>query len=162
MKKVISIILAAAMLLCLVTACSKDESGSDADANVDLDAFYTSLAEKYEGYDNLVAIEGDFLESSYPGLADIETAQFIAMAPMMSSVVNEIVLVECADAADAGKVEEILKTRVTTQAEGGAWYPDSMEAWGKAQVVAHGAYVMMVARSAGTDEIVADFNALFE
>ena len=47
------------------------------------------------------------------------------------------------------------------QAEGGAWYPESMETWSDAQVVQHGTYVAMIATAEHQDEITEQFNAQF-
>ena len=106
---------------------------------MDLTAFYNTLAEEYgwvedaasSGPDDVLMsnIEGDLLESYYPGLADVATEQLIAKAPMMSAVVNEIVLVQCDTEEDAATAASILQDRVDAQAEGGAWYPESMETW---------------------------------
>ena len=57
-------------------------------------------------------IEGDLLESYSPGLADVATEQLIAKAPMISAVVNEIVLAQCAteeDAATAAALDKALR-----------------------------------------------------
>ena len=89
------------------------------------------------------------LEGSYPGLADVATKQLIAKAPMISAVVNEIVLAECGTEEDAATAASILQDRVDAQAEGGAWYPESMETWSNAQVVQN------------QEEIAEQFNALF-
>ena len=48
-----------------------------------------------------------------------------------------------------------------SQAEGGAWYPESMEAWGKAQVIQRGTYVAMIASASYQQEMADAFNALF-
>ena len=64
-------------------------------------------------------------------------------------------------ATDAGAAAAILQTRVDSQAEGGAWYPESMEAWGKAQVIQRGTYVAMIASASYQQEMADAFNALF-
>ena len=140
MKKIISLVLVLTLMLAL-TACGGNENTNAPTADADLQSFYDTLAEEFqwdEGY--LVDIEGEMLESYYPGLSEIPTKQMIAKMPMMSSVVNEIVFLQCETEEDAAKAAEILQTRITAQAEGGAWYPESMEAWGKAQVIQNGAY----------------------
>lgn len=106
-------------------------------------------------------LEGDMLEGSYPGLADVATKQLIAKAPMISAVVNEIVLAECGTEEDAATAASILQDRVDAQAEGGAWYPESMETWSNAQVVQNGTYVAMIATADHQEEIAEQFNALF-
>lgn len=109
----------------------------------------------------MMNLEGDMLESSYPGLADVATKQLIAKAPMISAVVNEIVLAECGTEEDAATAASILQDRVDAQAEGGAWYPESMETWSNAQVVQNGTYVAMIATADHQEEIAEQFNALF-
>ena len=80
---------------------------------------------------------------------------------MMSSVVNEIVLAQCATEEDAASAAAILQDRVDAQAEGGAWYPESMEAWSNAQVIQEGSYVAMIASSQYQDELAASFQEQF-
>ena len=171
MKKWMTMALAALMMTALLTACggSKNEEGQSAD--VDLSNFYAGLAEDYhwsedpeqseEGDLLMTSIEGEMLESYYPGLADLATKQMIAKMPLMSSVVNEIVLVQCETEEDATAAAAILQDRVDAQAEGGAWYPESMEAWGKASVIQQGTYVAMIACAEYQTEIEEAFNAQF-
>ena len=162
MKKYMTALLALALALGALTACGAKQDNSEA-VEVDLPAFYAELEKKFqwnEGY--MVDLEGEMLESYYPGISDIPVTQFVAKAPMMSSVVNELVLMQCQSEEDAAEAAAILQTRVETQAEGGAWYPESMEAWGNGQVIQHGTYVAMIA-SAQFQQTWADgFNALFK
>ena len=151
MKKFLTLALSALLTMGLLTACG----GKTTDKTVDLTAFYNTLAEEY-GW-----LEGDMLEGSYPGLADVATKQLIAKAPMISAVVNEIVLAECGTEEDAATAASILQDRVDAQAEGGAWYPESMETWSNAQVVQNGTYVAMIATADHQEEIAEQFNALF-
>ena len=160
MKKSMTILLALVLALGTLTACGKQAYSEAVD--VDLPAFYTELEEKYQWGENyMVDIEGEMLENYYPGISDIPVAQFVAKAPMMSSVVNELVLMQCQSEEDAAEAAAILQTRVETQAEGGAWYPESMEAWSKAQIIQHGAYVAMFASASYQQEMVDGFEALF-
>ena len=161
MKKYMTALLALALALGALTACGAKQDNSEA-VEVDLPAFYAELEKKFqwnEGY--MVDLEGEMLESYYPGISDIPVTQFVAKAPMMSSVVNELVLMQCQSEEDAAEAAAILQTRVETQAEGGAWYPESMEAWSKAQIIQHGAYVAMFASASYQQEMVDDFEALF-
>ena len=160
MKKTMTLLLALALALGTLTACGKKADAEAAD--VDLTAFYTELEKKYEwneGY--MVDLEGEMLESYYPGISDIPAKQFLAKAPMMSFVVNELVLMQCETEQDAEAAAGILQDRVDTQAEGGAWYPESMEAWGKAKVIQQGTYVAMIASASYQQEMADAFNALF-
>ena len=169
MKKLLTLALSALLTMSLLTACGGETAPQN---DVDLTAFYNTLAEEYgwvedaasSGPDDVLMsnIEGDLLESYYPGLADVATEQLIAKAPMMSAVVNEIVLAQCATEEDAAAAASILQDRVDAQAEGGAWYPESMETWSNAQVIQEGAYVAMVACAQHQAEIVEQFQQLFQ
>ena len=153
MKKKMVLLLAGLMLV--LSACGGN-SGQTETVHVDLQAYWDTLQETYkwnEGY--MVDIEGDMLEGYYPGLSDIAAKQFIAKMPMMSSVVNEMVFME-------RETEALLQDRITTQAEGGAWYPESMEAWGRGIVIQQGTYVAMIASAEHQDEIAESFTALFQ
>ena len=156
MKKFLTLALSALLTMGLLTACG----GKTTDKTVDLTAFYNTLASGEEDI-MMMNLEGDMLEGSYPGLADVATKQLIAKAPMISAVVNEIVLAECGTEEDAATAASILQDRVDAQAEGGAWYPESMETWSNAQVVQNGTYVAMIATADHQEEIAEQFNALF-
>lgn len=162
MKKLWILILTALTL----TACG-GSGNTEAPVDADLQGLYDALAEEFqweEGY--LVDIEGEMLESYYPGLSEVSTKQFIAKMPMMSSVVNEIVFLQCETEEDAAKAAEILQSRIDYQVgdennPGGAWYPESIEAWKKGQVIQQGTYVAMIASAEYQDTITERFNALF-
>ena len=168
MRKLLTLALSAIMTMSLLTACGGETAARN---DADLTAFYDTLAEEYgwvedaasSGPDDVLMsnIEGDLLESYYPGLSDAATEQLIAKAPMISAVVNEIVLAQCATEEDAATAASILQDRVDAQAEGGAWYPESMETWSNAQVIQQGTYVAMIATAEHQDEIVEQFNAQF-
>ena len=58
-------------------------------------------------------------------------------------------------------LEEIFQTRIDTQVDGGAWYPETIQGWvDHAQVVRNGNYVMLIANE-NSDAIVEAFEALF-
>lgn len=162
MKKWMTLMLAMVMAVCCLTACGSKKEEAPAEVEVDLTAFYADVEAECgipEGY--MADLEGEMLEGYYPGLADIAAKQLIAKAPMMSAVVNEMVFMQCESEEEAAAAAEILKTRVTTQAEGGAWYPESMEAWSKGEVIQQGTYVAMVASAEYQSTIVDAFNGLF-
>ena len=171
MKRFLTLALSALLAVGLLTACGGTSDGSADTAEVSLSSFYAGLAEEYgwtedaasSGEEDILMmdVEGDLLESYYPGLADVATEQLIAKAPMMSAVVNEIVLAQCATEEDAAAAASILQDRVDAQAEGGAWYPESMEAWSNAQVIQEGSYVAMIASSQYQDELAASFQEQF-
>ena len=171
MKRFVTLMMSLLLTAGLLTACGgqKDEGGAE-DAQVSLNSLYAGWAEEYHwsedaasgGPDDLLLmdLEGETLESYYPGLAALATEQLVAKAPMMSSVVNEIVLVQCAS-EDAEAAAVILQERADAQAEGGAWYPESMEAWSKAQVLREGTYAALIASSQYQDALVSSFQEQF-
>lgn len=158
MKKLITLALAVFMMASLAACGSKKEEAKE----VDLTAFYDTLAAEYDWTDYLADTEGEMLEMYYPGLGEITTKQMIAKAPRMSSVVNEMVFLQCETEDDAAKAAEILQQRIDTQAEGGAWYPESMEAWGRGVVDQQGTYVAMIASAEHQDAIVESWKAQFQ
>ena len=62
---------------------------------------------------------------------------------------------------------EILQSRISYQVgdennPGGAWYPESIAAWEKAQVVREGTYVALIASAEHQTEIVEQFQQQFQ
>ena len=159
MKRVLTFTMTLLLAVSLLTACG---SSGKQEPEVDLTAYFTQMV-KDAGLDEnyMTDLEGEMLESYYPGISDIPTKQFLAKAPMMSGVVNEMVLMQCENEEDAGKAAAILQERIDTQAEGGAWYPESMEAWGRGQVIQQGTYVAMIASAEHQEDWADSFNALF-
>lgn len=156
MKKMMTLAL---VMFCLVmmTACGGKTDAADT-TDVDLQTIYDAMEQVYQWGDGyMVDIEGEMLESYYPGLQEISTTQFIAKMPMMSAVVNELVLLQCETEEDATKAAEILQTRIDMQAEGGAWYPESIAAWEKGQVIQKGTYVAMIASAEHQADIAETF-----
>jgi hypothetical protein len=149
-------------LAVLLLALGLAGCGKSGEEQADLTAFYAGQAEKF-GWDDTYMIElnGELLESYYPGLQALSAKQLVARMPQMTSVVNEIVLVECADEKDAAAAAEIMQNRIDDQANGGAWYPDSMEAWSNAQVYTEGNFAAMIASAEHQDELGENFTALF-
>lgn len=161
MKKLIAMALAAVMMLSLAACGAKKEEAKD----VDLAAFYETIATEYGWDDNTMANlteDPELLEMYYPGLAEITTTQLVARAPMMSAVVNEFVFLQCETDEDAEEAADILQNRIDMQADGGAWYPESMEAWGRGVVDRQGTYVAMIASAEYKDGILASWQALFQ
>lgn len=156
MKKVLCVILAVVMMMSMLAAC-----GGSKEPDVDLTAFYNTLEEKYDwGGGFMIDVEDEMLENFYPGIDAIEKEQFIAKTPIMGSV-NEVVFVKVKNKDDAAKAAEILQGRIDAQADGGAWYPEACEAWGRGKVITNGSYVAMIACVESQEEIEAAYNALF-
>ena len=163
MKKIIALLLAVLMIAGL-TACGSKEAET---VEVDLEAFYGTLEEQYGWSQSMVEIEGEMLDAYYPGLKEIPTVQMVAKMPMMSSVVNEFAFLRCETEADAEAAAELLQDRIDYQVgdennPGGAWYPESIAAWEKGEVIRHGEYVAMIASAEYQSEITDAFNALFQ
>ena len=161
MKKLIAMALAAVMMLSLAACGAKKEEAKD----VDLAAFYETIATEYGWDDNTMANlteDPELLEMYYPGLAEITTTQLVARAPMMSAVVNEFVFLQCETEEAAEEAADILQSRIDMQADGGAWYPESMEAWGRGVVDRQGTYVAMIASAEYKDSILASWQAQFQ
>ena len=159
MKRIVTILMTCVLMVGLLAGCGgKKETVPD----VDLTACFDQMV-KDAGFDEsyMTDLEGEMLDSYYPGLSEIPTKQFLAKAPMMSGVVNEVVLMQCENEDDAAKAVTILQQRITDQAEGGAWYPESMEAWGRGQVIQQGTYVAMIASAEHQEDWADSFNALF-
>ena len=152
-------IAAAVLLLCgVLSACgSKTETAND----VDLTAFYNGLAEQYDWGDDMMDLDSDMLEMYYPGLGDIAAKQFLAKAPVMSYAVNEYVFMQCENEDDAAQAAKILQTRIDSQADGDAFYPETIDQWKAAKVLQNGAYVAMIASGEHQTEIEDAWNAQF-
>ena len=159
MKRILTIVMTCVMMVGLLAACGGKKERVP---NVDLTACFDQMRQD-AGFDEfyMTDLEGEMLDSYYPGLSEIPSKQFLAKAPMMSGVVNEVVLMQCENEDDAAKAVTILQQRITDQAEGGAWYPESMEAWSRGQVIQNGTYVAMIASAEFQSTWADDFNALF-
>ena len=158
MKKLYAV-MAAALLLCgLLTACgSKTETAND----VDLTGFYNALAEQYGWGDDMMDLDSDMLELYYPGLGEISAKQLLAKSPVMSYAVNEYVFMQCENEDDAAQAAKILQTRIDSQADGDAFYPETIDQWKAAKVLQNGAYVAMIASGEHQTEIEDAWNAQF-
>ena len=128
-----------------------------------LDTLYAGMEEACgweEGY--MADVEGELLESYYPGLSGIPAKQLVAKVPAMSSDVNEVVLIQCETEEDAESAAVILQARIDAQAEGGAWYPESLEAWKAAKVLREGACAALIASGAHQAELEEQFRSQFQ
>ena len=133
-------------------------------SGVDLNGFYTSVCTTYgENFPaNMNLCESvEMLDAFYPGLSGLETKQLMIYQPMMGAVVCEIALAEAANEADVETIKGIFQSRIDSQVDGGAWYPESIEGWkNNSRIVTNGNTVMMIAYSE-CDAVVEAFNALF-
>lgn len=160
MKKRAVLILSAVLLL--AAGCGRKESGGDETAEVSLSSLYAGMTESCGWEEDYMAdVEGDLLESYYPGLGEISTRQLIAKVPAMSSDVNEIVLLQCETEEDAENAAAILQTRIDSQTEGGAWYAETLRAWEKASVLRQGTYAALIASGEFQETLEEQFNRQF-
>ena len=158
MKKLFALAAVALTLCGLLTACgSKTETTND----VDLTGFYNTLAEKYGWGDDMMDLDGEMLEMYYPGLGDIPAKQLLAKAPVMSYAVSEYVFLQADSEQDAAQAAKILQTRIDSQADGDAFYPETIDQWKAAKVLQNGAYVAMIAYGEHQTEIEDAWNAQF-
>lgn len=162
MKKRAVWILAA--LLLLASGCGRQrEEGGTEEPDVALNTLYAGMEELCgweEGY--MADVEGELLEGYYPGLSEIPAKQLIVKVPAMSSDVNEIVLMQGETEEDAESAVAILQARIDAQAEGGAWYPESLEAWKAAKVLREGTYVALIASGAHQEALEEQFRLQFQ
>ena len=155
MKKTTGLLLAAVLVLAVLSGCGS----SSADTRIDLQEFLEETGQRYD-LGGIAPLDSELLDAFYPGLREVETTQLVAYMPLITGRVSEYVFVECADRDGAKAAEEILRNRAEEQAAGGAWYPESVAAWADAQVLTRGNYVLLIAAGELTDAIAGDFTAL--
>ncbi len=165
-KKIPALFLA----LCLsLAACGGSAAGSEAaepavQENVDLTAFYESVVEENE-WPDLMVLEGELLDSFYPGLSDLSLNQCLVYTAAISASVGEIALVEAESEEDAQTAADIFQARIDYQVgddktPGGAWYPETIEGWKTtSRIERQGNYVCMAVGDHSA-EAVESFNAL--
>ena len=161
MKKLIALLLTLTAVLSLA-ACGGRQGDFDAKAP-DLNQYYEDFMSTL-GADNTPAmmdLEGEFLEAFYPGLSDCKTKQLVVKAAAISSVPFEFALVELENAADVQKAEEIFQARIDAQVQGGAFYPETIEGWKKAQVITKGSVVALISAGDSQSSAVGSFEKLF-
>lgn len=161
MKKLFAALLALTCALALA-ACGGRDGGFD-DKAPDLSQYYEDFMSTL-GADNTPAmmdLEGEFLEGVYPGLSDYAAKQAVVKTAAISSVPYEFALVELEKASDAKAVADIFQARVDMQVQGGAFYPETIAGWEKAQVLTHGKVVALIVAGGEQEDAVAAFEKLF-
>lgn len=161
MKKIFTVLVLCMSLFALAACGSTSDEPDVSDEPIVLEDFWATLEESHD-MPGMNEDSEEMNEVFFPGISEIETNQLIVKSPMMTATVCEYVFAECVDAENAEALAAILQTRIDEQAAGGAWYPESVEAWGEAQVIVNGNYVAMIASGEFTADDVAAFNALFE
>lgn len=136
------------------------EATPDAGSSVNLNSFYKSMSSAH-GFGSMESVTGDFLANFFPGMSSVKTSQQEIYMAMMTASAVEIALVEVENSSDVNTVKNIFETRIKTQVEGGAWYPETIEAWEKnSRVVTNGNFVLMVVHP-NCDAIASSFQGLF-
>ena len=162
MKKLTSILLSMTLILTLA-ACGGGGNGGQNKEAPDLNQYYEDFMSTL-GADNTPAmmdLEGEFLETFYPGLSGFKTKQLVVKAAAISSVPFEFALVELENVADVQKAEEIFQARIDAQVQGGAFYPETIEGWKKAQVITKGSVVALISAGDSQSSAVEAFEKLF-
>lgn len=161
MKKLIAMLLALTCVLAL-TACGGREGDFDEQAP-DLNQYYEDFMATL-GADNTPAmmdLEGENLDAFYPGLSSYGTKQAVVKAAAISSVPFEFALVELEKESDAEAVADLFQARVDSQAQGGAFYPETIASWEKAQVLTKGRVVALICAGDQQEAAVSAFEKLF-
>ena len=146
---------------CIIRCAWKEENASEApgetpaapeDAapeapSASLSGFYDSLQGSYEGLRGMMVLEGELLDTYYPGLSSIAAVEEVLIQETQMTMANVAVgLVKLSGEAtldDVTAVTDVLNARITAQAEGGAWYPASCETWGQGVITSVSNYVGM-------------------
>ena len=154
MKKFITILLALTLALSLA-ACGGREG--DFDEKVpDLNQYYEDFMATL-GADNTPAmmdLEGEFLE-------EYGVKQSVLKAAAITSVPYEFALVELEKESDAKAVADLFQARIDSQVQGGAFYPETIESWKKAQVLTKGRVVALISAGGEQEAAVSAFEKLF-
>ena len=165
MKKILSAILAMSLVLLLAACGSKGGggTGNDGAKSVDLNQYYEDFMASL-GADNTPAmmdVEAEALDSLYQGLSAYKTAQSVIKLAAMNSVVYEFALLECEKEEDVEAVKGILQTRIDNQVSGGAFYPETIEGWQKAELIVNGNVVALIVAGTEQARAVEAFEKLF-
>lgn len=142
----------------------QEPSTEPSTSSVDLAAFYetviTSVSEENRPF--MMELDAETAEMIYPGMGAIATNQKVLYMPGMSAVACEISMVECANAADVETVKTIFQTRINTQIEGGAWYPETIEGWkNNSKIVVKDNFVCLFVIPEGMMDAASEFEKLF-
>ena len=178
-KKMISLILAAALMLGLLAGCgnaSTPETSAPATPPAttaapettapqaelpDLETLYNQGMEvlaQMGANAHILFPETDvnYLNNFYQGLADVELKQLYAGVAPVTNAPFEIILVEVANEADVQTVLDIFQARVDRECDDST-YPENAEAWmNNCRITSRGNYVFLAVLM-GTAEIPAQF-----
>ena len=163
--KLTALFFALTLVLSLAACGGKDDAPQETAKDVNLTDFYNTLLEEKE-WPELMALEGELLDSFYPGLSEISTRQCLVNSAAISAAVGEIALVEVENSEDVQAVSDIFQARIDYQVgddsnPGGAWYPETIEGWkNNSKIASNGNYVMLAVGDHAADAVLS-FNELF-
>ena len=145
MKRIVALMGAALVLLCVLTGCGSKTF----DKELVLEDVYQKLLDAQgEKQGELVLFsESDpgYFDSFYPGLTGIELAQQVYYIAPVAGAACEVLMVETAQAKDVSTVKEIFQARID-RAAADTVYPDVAQMWASnARVQSAGNYVAMIA-----------------
>ena len=156
------VILAMALVL---AACGGKETGTQTKEAPDLAKYYEDfMASLGENAPAMIDANEDesYVETFFPGLSGCELKQSVLQMAMISAIAFELDLVECASGEDVETVKDIFQGRIDNQVNGGAFYPETTEAWEKADLIVNGNVVALIVAGEQQTAAVEAFNALFE
>lgn len=139
--------------------------GAPASGKPSLSSFFSTLQGKYDSLDNLTALDGQLLDTYYPGLSSVASVEEVLVQEPMISISNMAVgLVKLSDNAtmdDIIAVTNALQNRITAQADGGAFYPQSCEIWAQGVTASVSSYVGMFVYPDGAQSMADLFVATY-
>lgn len=134
-------------------------AGETPDLNRYYEDFMASLGEN--NAPAMMDLDESMTEAFFPGLNDLAAKQSVKKAAAITMVSFEFILLELENEADVETAKTILQGRVDSQVEGGAFYPDAIAAWEKAEIVTNGNVVALIVAGEQQTAAVDAFNALF-
>ena len=107
--------------------------GTQSSGQPSISAFFSTLQGKYDSLNGLMVLDSQLLDTYYPGLSSVASVEEVLIQEPMINISNMAVgLVKLSDDAtmdDIIAVTNALQSRITDQANGGAFYPQSCEIW---------------------------------
>lgn len=157
--KMISLLLAVAMMLSLLTGCAAAPGEPDTTEYVpetteapqeelNLEELYNRGMEVLAGMGDSAPVlfpetDVNYLDNFYPGLASVGLEQLYAGVAPVTNAPFEIILVEVAEEADVQTVKEIFQARADRES-GDSTYPENAEAWmNNCKITSRGCYVFL-------------------
>lgn len=143
------------LLAVSLAACGSSGGNSSGGENApDLQAYYASYMAglEEENRPKMTDVNEDtaYVDNFYPGLRDYELKQSVLQMASISAVAYEFALVECANESDVEAVKGIMQARIDSQISSGAFYPETIVAWQKADLIVSGNVVALIV--AGDDQ----------